>query len=105
MKSRWLRVRRGTLPLLVLSLAILLAACDGRRDTRFDAATAKTEPAVAKEAVHGSKFNAHFPKAEDNWDVVFTQEKEGMAQAELKKDNKAVAQLAVFDSVSNKEAA
>jgi hypothetical protein len=104
MMPRSVRVRHGTLVLLFLMVA-LLGCQPSQRDTRFDEATAKTGPAVVKEAVPGDKLNAYFPKDEGDWDVVYTQEKQGQSQAELKKSGKAVATLAIFDTLSNKEAA
>jgi len=82
----------------------LLGCQSSTRDTRFDAATSNTGPAVKKEAVAGDKLNAYFPKDEGEWDVVYTQEKQGQSNAELKKGGKSVATLAIFDTVSNQEA-
>jgi hypothetical protein len=39
------------------------------------------------------------------WDVVYTQEKQGQSQAELKKGGVAFAQLAIFDTVSDEKVA
>ncbi|TAF04006.1 MAG: hypothetical protein EAZ77_16335, partial [Nostocales cyanobacterium] len=41
-----------------------------------------------------------FPESEDGYDRVYTQEKKGFAEANLKKDGKVVAQLAISDTTS-----
>ena len=53
----------------------------------------------------GASFNKFFPKPEGDFDVVFTQEKAGFAQAKLVKKGQDVATLSIFDTVSNPEAA
>jgi hypothetical protein len=84
---------------------MLVAGCSPSGDTRFQGALTQRGPAVAKEAVPGDKFNKHFPKTEGEWDLVYTMEKQGMAQAELKKGGKTVAQLSIFDTFSKPEVA
>jgi hypothetical protein len=91
-------------PLLVFLLAALAAGCTPR-DTRWDAAQAQKGPAVAKEALDGSVFNKFFPKADGDYDLTYTQEKTGYAEARLRKNGNAVATLSVFDTVSSPEAA
>ncbi len=61
-------------------------------------------PAPVEEVVDGSSFNKFFPKSEGNFEVVFTQEKDGFAQAKLKKDGNEVATLSVADVIKNGEA-
>lgn len=56
--------------------------------------------AVVKEAIQGAKFNKFFPKPGNGYDVVFSQEKQGFAQAKLKKSGKEVAVLSVSDIAS-----
>lgn len=96
-------MRRSVMrPGVPLALAVFIAAgCYGVKDTRFTAAQRSTEPAVSKEAVAGSKLNKYFPKAEGEWDVVFTQEKQGTSIATLKKGGKETGTLAIFDTVSD----
>jgi hypothetical protein len=89
----------------VLALALLVAGCGPGGDTRFREAQTQKGPAVAKEAVSGDKLNKFFPKADGDWDLVYTQEKQGMSQAELKKGGKAVAQLAIFDTLTDAKVA
>ena len=56
--------------------------------------------AVAKEALQGSNFNKFFPKPGNGYDVVFSQEKQGFAQAKLKQGGKEVAVISVSDIIS-----
>ena len=101
-----IRNRTGRVGAPLIVLALLVAGCGPTGgETRFSAALTHKGPAVAKEAVAGGKLNRFFPKTEGEWDLVYTQEKHGMAQADLKKGGKAVAQLAIFDTVSNPEVA
>jgi hypothetical protein len=81
--------------------ALFVAGCYRIEDTRWTAAQKQTGPAVAKEAVAGSKLNKFFPKAEGEWDVVFRQEKQGVSEAALTKGGKDMATLAIFDTVSD----
>ena len=52
----------------------------------------------------GGSFNKFFPKSEGEFEVVFTQEKEGFAQAKLKKGGNEVATLTVSDAIKNADA-
>jgi hypothetical protein len=97
---------RGLL-VLVLLTALPASGCY-REPTRWDQVqqeTRRNQPAVAREGVAGGEFNKMFPKPEGDFDVVYTQEKKGFAQAVLKKAGNEVATLSVFDTVSNPEAA
>lgn len=100
MRSRTRRV------LLAASLLVLLlfVAC-GRQPTRWDQAQTNRDiqetPAVAEEALPGRAFNPFFPDDEGDFDVVYAQEKQGFAQAKLKKERKDVAVLSVFDTASD----
>jgi len=76
-------------------------------ESRWAAAQEATqgEHATTKEAVAGGDFNQFFPKDRDQFDVVYTQEKQGFAEAVLRDDGQDVATLSIFDTVSNPEAA
>jgi len=100
-----IRTRTGRLGAPLVVLAVFAAGCGPEGDTRFTAANTHKGPAVAKEAIPGDKLNKFFPKAEGEWDVVYTQEKQGMSQAELKKKGTAVAQLAIFDTLTDAKVA
>jgi len=93
---------------VLLPLAALAGAGCYREPTRWDEVqqqTRRNAPAVAKDAVPGSEFNRMFPKPEGDFDVVYTQEKAGFAEADLKKEGNVVATLAVSDTVSTPGAA
>jgi hypothetical protein len=93
---------------VLLPLAALAGAGCYREPTRWDGVRRQTRhntPAVAKEAVPGSEFNRLFPRPEGDFDVVYTQEKPGFAEADLKKEGKVVATLAISDTASNPDAA
>ncbi len=68
--------------------------------------TTPTEPVATPtpEPQAGGSFNQFFPKTEGEFEVVFTQEKEGFAQAKLKKGGSEVATLTVSDVVKNADA-
>jgi hypothetical protein len=94
--------------LVLLPLAALAGAGCYHEATRWDEVqkeTRRNAPAVAKEAVPGSVFNKMFPKPEGDYDVVYTQEKAGFAQAKLVKKGQDVATLSIFDTSSNPESA
>jgi hypothetical protein len=87
---------------------VFFTGCTQKKETRWDTAqqdSAKNVPATSDNALDGSAFNVFFPKSADGFDLVFTQEKKGFAEAKLKKDGKDMALLSIFDTVSNPEAA
>lgn len=99
LRSRW--------PLPLIALMVAVAGC-AKEPTRWDEVQQKTRhnaPAVAKEALPGAVFNKMFPKPSGDFDVVYSQEKAGFAQAKLVKKGTDVATLSIFDTVSNPEAA
>jgi hypothetical protein len=93
----------------VLLIAVLVTGLPGcfPEPTRWDQAQQETrgKRAVERDAVAGGEFNKMFPKPNGDYDIVYTQEKPGFAQAMLKKEGKEVATLSIFDTVSNPEAA
>lgn len=95
---------------LLLSCWLLLTACTAAAPpSDFDAAqsasTEKGATAVVEDAIAGSQFNAFFPAAESDYDVVYTQEKTGFAQAKLKQSGTDLAVLSIADIASNPSAA
>ncbi len=56
-----------------------------------------------KAIINGGEFNQFFPTA-DGYERVYTQEKEGFAEAKLKQDGNTVAMLSVSDTASNPSA-
>ncbi|MGD1951762.1 MAG: hypothetical protein ACFB14_19270 [Leptolyngbyaceae cyanobacterium] len=65
------------------------------------------EPAIAvdkKAIINGGEFNKFFPTA-DGYDRVYTQEKNGFAEAKLNQNGNTLAMLSVSDTASNPNAA
>jgi hypothetical protein len=92
----------------VALLSLIVPAGCYPEPTRWDQVQQQTRhnaPAVSKEALPGSTFNKFFPQPEGDFDRVYTQEKAGFAEADLKKQGSVVATLAIFDTASNPEAA
>jgi hypothetical protein len=90
---------------LLLSVLLLTTACAAKAPSRFDevqqeSTKQKSGQAVAKKATQGSELNGFFPDSEDGYERVYTQEKKGFAEANLKKGGKVVAQLAISDTTS-----
>jgi hypothetical protein len=77
------------LPLFAL-LSLCLSGCD--------------RGSVVEVPVEGKSFNAAFPAEADGYEVVFTREKEGFVQANLKKAGVDLAILTVADLIENPEA-
>ena len=90
---------------LILAAFLVLAACkkDEPKSTRWeDAAAAASTPAPIASVgpvAAGSQLNAAFPPdGVDGHKRVFTQEKDGFAEAKLQKDGKDVATLSISDT-------
>ncbi len=65
-------------------------------------------PTVAvdqKAIINGSEFNKFFPAEIDGYERVYTQEKDGFAEAKLNQDGNTLAMLSVSDTASNPDAA
>lgn len=94
---------------LLLTLALFLGACTAAPPSDFETAqqesTERGADAVADEAIAGSQFNAFFPQSEGDYEVVYTQEKKGFAQAKLKQGGTELAVLSIADIASNPSAA
>jgi hypothetical protein len=82
---------------------LLVSACTPEAASRWEVAREASEGqrATAQEAIAGGEFNKFFPASHDDFEVVYTQEKIGFAEASLKEDGNEVATLSVFDTVSN----
>ncbi len=98
-------IRRIAAALLLSVLLLSASGCATKAPSRFDAvqqesSRQKSGQAVAKNATQGSEFNKLFPASGAGFDRVFTQEKKGFAEANLKKGGKVLAQLAVSDTSS-----
>lgn len=95
---------------LLLSLLLLVTACASKPPSRFDQAQQtssqqKSGQAVVKDATQGANFNKFFPKGDDGYQRVYTQEKKGFAQAKLKQNGKEVATLSISDITSTPDTA
>lgn len=78
---------------------------DNDRPSKSSAGDKVAEPPARGEPVDGGKLNKFFPGASvDGHDRVFTKEKDGFAEAVLKKDGKEVATLTINDTASNPSA-
>ena len=96
---------RRVLAAVLLSILLLTTACSTKAPSRFDqvqqeSTKQRSGQAVVKIATQGSKLNKFFPSSEDGYDRVYTQEKKGFSEANLKKGGKVVAQLAISDTSS-----
>jgi hypothetical protein len=87
----------------VLAVLLLVTSC-AKAPSQFDQAqqesTARGAAAVVKESTSGGSFNRFFPPSGGGYERVYTQEKKGFSEANLKKDGKVVAQLAISDTSS-----
>ncbi len=93
--------------LCLLCSILWVAACAPVEQSQWTAAQEASEgqQATDQAAVAGGEFNKFFPEARDEFDVVYTQEKQGFAEAILRDGDDDVATLAVFDTISNPDAA
>lgn len=103
------RNARRVLAALLLSMLLLVTACQTQAPSRFDQAQQESSQqrsgqAVAKDATQGSQFNKFFPAASNGYDRVYTQEKKGFAEAKLKQGGKDVAMLSISDAISTPSA-
>lgn len=101
---------RKILAAVLISVLLLTSACTPKTPGRFDQAQQestrqKSGQAVAKDATQGSKLNTFFPAGGDGYQRVYTQEKKGFSEANLKKGGKVLAQLAISDTTSTPNAA
>jgi hypothetical protein len=103
--------------LLLFALAITIAGgCskDEPKSTRWNdaaatlasaAASGPPPSAMAAPVVDGSTLNKRFPAdGTDGYKRVFTQEKDGFAEAKLQKDGKDIATLSISDTNGTPEA-
>lgn len=64
----------------------------------------KDSTAVTKDSVKGGSLNKFFPESGDGYKRVYSQEKQGLAQAKLKKEGEDVALLTISDTKNTPEA-
>ena len=97
---------RKFLAALFLTSCLLLTSCAPQQvDTRFDGAqrqsTSKGATAVVDSSQSGGSFNRYFPDSGSGYERVYTQEKQGFAQAKLKQDGQEIAILSISDVLNN----
>jgi hypothetical protein len=108
--ARSMKTMRTTLAGAILTAILALGGCkDEPKSTRWaDAAAVMSAPAPIASigpVAEGSNFNAAFPPdGVDGHKRVFTQEKDGFAEAKLQKDGKDVATLSISDTNANADA-
>jgi len=97
---------RKALTTLLLSLLLIVSIGCSQTDTSpfADAQQESTAPgaapAVVDEAQKGGEFNRFFPRSGGGYDVVFSQEKQGFAEAKLKYEGEDIGLLAISDTIS-----
>lgn len=93
---------------LALSLALVTTPLACKKETRWDKAAEIAEKKADEKKPEGiqpgSAFNKFFPSEADGFKRVYTQEKEGFAEAKLQQDGKDVATLSISDTWNNPEA-
>lgn len=89
----------------LLSAMLWVSGCAGLSSTADSPSAPANGAAVSSEAVAGGEFNKFFPPNGNGFERVYTQEKDGFAEAKLKKDGKDLAMLAISDTASNPAAA
>lgn len=93
--------------MLIALLVVTVTAGCREEPSRWDAAQVATEgkkTSTAASAIDGGELNQFFPKQGEGYDMVFLQEKQGMAQASLRKGGEELAVLSIFDTNSNPSA-
>lgn len=86
---------RRLLVILLLAVMPLVISCRP---------IANTGTAAVVEPLAGGEFNKFFPKDEGDYNVLYTQEKEGFAQARLNLNGVEIATLSVSDTAISVEA-
>ncbi len=102
-KARSVLLRLSTLVLSSLLLVGMLAACGFARPAppAPNAGSGLGNPPAPAESLPGSSFNRFFPTASDGFDVTYTQEKAGFAEARLSRGGTDVALMSVSDTAGN----
>jgi hypothetical protein len=84
----------------------MVTSCTTEPPSRFEEAQQQSQgqSAVVSESIPGGEFNKFFPTPPDGFQRVFTQEKDGFAEAKLKQNNQDVALMSVSDILNNTRA-
>lgn len=105
-----LRIRQIITIFFALTILLIAPACTSNESpSRFDPAqqesTTSDSAAVTEEAVKGGELNRYFPQNQGNYQVIYTQEKRGFAQAKLKQNGEELALMSISDLANNPTAA
>lgn len=96
---------RKFLTAFFLASCLLLSSCTEQAPSQFDGAqqqsTSKGATAVVNDSQSGGTFNRYFPDSGEGYERIYSQEKQGFAQAKLKRDGKEIAILAISDVLNN----
>lgn len=96
---------RKFLVTLLLTGSLFLTSCSQQAPSRFDGAqqesTQKSATAVVDRSQTGGSFNRYFPDAGEGYERIYSQEKQGFAQAKLKKDGQEIAILSISDTLND----
>jgi hypothetical protein len=88
-----------------LTSCLLLTSCSQQAPSRFDGAqqesTSKGATAVVDKSQSGGSFNRYFPDTGSGYERIYSQEKQGFAEAKLKKDGQEIAILSISDVLNN----
>ncbi|MBO0350638.1 hypothetical protein J0895_16350 [Phormidium pseudopriestleyi FRX01] len=89
-----------------LGLLLLVSACgEVQEPSRWDGTQQQsTEVSASGQPVPGSSFNRLFPSNSGGYSLVYTQEKEGFAEAKLQQGSQDMAMLSISDTVTNPSA-
>jgi len=89
---------RNTLFTLLMVMTMLMTACVA--GVAEMPAQGSVQEASEAEVLAGGEFNKFFPADADGLELVYTQEKEGFAQAALTQDGEEMATLSVSDTAN-----
>jgi hypothetical protein len=84
----------------LLSAMLWVSGCSSPTSTANPPSAPANGAAVSSQAISGSQFNKFFPAGGNGFERVYTQEKDGFAEAKLKKDGQDLAMLAISDTIS-----
>ena len=94
---------------MMLALLLLVSACGKTEPSRWDNAQKESTSQPRNEAVNqqtkGGQFNQFFPQVSGEYNLVYSQEKKGFAQAKLKQGGQEVAKLSISDTIDTPNAA
>jgi hypothetical protein len=94
---------------VMLALLLLTSACGASEPTRWDNAqqesTSQKPNDAGQKQTKGGEFNKLFPQVSGEYNLVYSQEKKGFAQAKLKQGGQDVATLSITDTLDTPDTA